>query len=519
MTMRRSVTRRDFLQGASALGLTAGLAPGLGSGPAKAAPARGGHLRIAADGGSLSDVFDPHLALGVDHTTSAIMACYDTLTEISPSGEPVPSLAEGWETSDDGTTWRFKLRSGAEFHNGKSVTPADVIWSLGYHLEENNKFAEGQQIVSNFEKMEADGDTVVLVQKQINFDLPAHLSSFGLLIAPEGTEDWDSGIGSGPYARETWEPGQTFIGKKYANFYRDDQGFVDSVELLNITDPASRSTALLTGSVDAIGSPETKTAGRIAKTDGFDLVAAPGNQHFTTAMRTDVDPFTDNHLRLAVKYGIKRPEIVEKVLGGYGYVGNDHPIGRGTQFFNRDLPQREYDPDKAKYHLKQAGLESVDLTFQTSDGAFSGAVDMGQLMQSSMKPAGINVTIRREPADGYWSNVWLKAPWCAVYWNGRPTVDWMLTTSYISTSSWNDTYFKNETFDQTLVAARTERDQDKRRQMYFDLQEMLHNEGGTTVVAFASYLMAASSKLGHGKVGAYRRLDDSRMARRWWFES
>jgi len=513
-------SRRTFLKHATALGLTATAAGALWSKHAKAAPQRGGHLRVGSAGGATSDTFDPLQSLGTDHVTQAVLACYDTLTEIDGNGIPVPSLAESWETSSDGKTWIFTLRKDVEFHDGKPLTADDVVWSLNQHLSEGNKFAEGQQIIANLDELRADGTSrVVMVQKEVNYDLPSHLSAFGLIIGQEGTQDWNGGVGTGPYILESYEPGVSFAGKRHANFYRDDQGYFDSIELLNVPDAATRSSALRTGAVDIIGQPDNKTAKLLDRLPDFSVLEVPGGQHYTTAMRTDVDPFTDNHIRLAVKYGIKRQEILDKVFGGYGYIGNDHPIGRNVQFFNDDLPQREYDPDKARFHLKQAGLTDIALELTTSDGAFGGAVDMAVLMQNSMKGAGLNVDVKRAPADGYWSEVWLKAPWCCVYWNGRPTVDWMLTSSYVSSSAWNDTYFKNERFDSLLAAARSERDEQKRRAMYFDTQEILHNEGGTTVPVFASFLHALSDKLGHGNVGGSRRMDDSRLARRWWFKA
>ena len=513
-----TMDRRDFMTRAAALGVTTSLASTLWSKAGRAAPKPGGHLRVGADGGATVDSFDPMQALGTDHVTQAVLSCYDTLTEVDGTGTPVPSLATGWDTSADGKTWTFKLPKDAEFHNGKPLTAGDVVWSLNQHLSEANKFAEGKQTIEGLAELKADGkDTVVMVQKEVNFDLPAHLSSFGLIIAPEGTTDWNAGIGTGPYMVEQFDPGVRFVGKRNPNFYRTDQGYFDSVELLNIADSATRSNALRTGSVDVIGQPDTKTAKRLDGLDGFSVLDVPGGQHFTTAMRTDSDPFTDNNIRMAVKYGIKRQEILNKVFGGFGYVGNDHPIGRNVQFYNDALPQREYDPERARFHLKKAGLSEISLTLMTSDGAFGGAVDMSILMQESMKDAGIKVNVERTPGDGYWSEVWLKAPWCCVYWNGRPTVDWMLTSSYISSSSWNDTYFKNERFDSLLAQARGERDQAKRKEMYFETQEILHNEGGTTVVAFASFLHGVSDKLGHGPVGGIRRMDDSRLARRWWF--
>ena len=517
--LRAGMTRRDFMATTASLGLSTTLAGSLWSEARAAAPRKGGRLRAGADGGSTSDSFVPLQALGADHPTLAILSTFDTLTEIDGDGAPQPSLAESWEGAPDGT-WAFKLRKGVEFHDGKPLTAEDVVWSLKQHLSETNKFAEGKQIIENLETLRADGaETVIMKQREVNFDLPTHLSSFGLIIGQAENQDWDAGVGTGPYVKEAFEPGQRYLGRKFANFYREDQGHFDEVEVLNVTDPTARVTGLLSGSLEAIGSPDIATASRLAKAPGFSLVEVPGTQHFTTDMRTDTDPFTDNNIRLAVKYGIKRQEIVDKVLGGYGTIGNDVPISRGQQFYNADLPQREYDPDKAKHHLKRAGLESIDLTFSTSDGAFDGAVDVGVLMQASMAPIGINVEVDRRPADGYWSDVWLKAPWCAVYWNGRPTVDWMLTSTYVSSSPWNSTYFNNQAFETLLKEAPREADEAKRQEMYYEAQRLLYEDGGVVVLAFANILIGRSDTLGHGKVGISRRMDDSRLPRRWWFAS
>ncbi len=515
----RGPSRRDILAGGAALSLAASVT-GLGWAEAKAETAKkGGHLTLGADGGSTTDTFIPLQALGADHATLSILSTFDTLTEMDSEGVPQPSLAESWESSPDGS-WVFHLRKGVEFHDGKSLTAEDVVWSLKQHTAENTKFAEGKQIIDNLEVLRADGaDKVIMKQREVNFDLPTHLSSFGLIIGQAENQDWDAGIGTGPYTKEAFEPGQRYLGRKFANFYRDDQGHFEEVEILNVTDPGARVTGLLSGSLDAIGSPDISVAKRLAKAPGFNLVEVAGTQHFTTDMRTDVDPFTNHNLRQAVKYGIKRQEIVDKVLGGYGSIGNDLPISRNQQFYNKDLPQREYDPDKAKHYMKQAGLEQANLVFSTSDGAFDGAVDTGVLMKESMAPIGIDVEVDRRPADGYWTDVWLKAPWCAVYWNGRPTVDWMLSSTYTSDSPWNSTYFKNATFDQLLADARREADQDKRREMYYEAQRLLYEEGGLVVLAFANILIGQSDKMGHGAVGSSRRVDDSRLPRRWWFKA
>ncbi len=510
------MSRRDFMRSAATAGLSVAMAGGLWSEAQAMTPKKGGSLKAGADGGATTDTFNPLEMAGADHPTMSILSSYDTLTEIDDSGTPQPSLAESWEGNADGT-WAIKLRQGVEFHNGKTLTADDVVWSLNQHLNENNRAAEAQQIVQNFEELRADGpDTVIIKQREVNFDLPTHLSAFALIIGQEGTEDWSAGNGTGPYVKEDWQPGVQFLGKKFANFYRDDQGHFDEVTILNVADPGARMSGLLSNTLHAIGSPETKTAGRLANASGYELVQVSGTQHYTCDMRADMDPFTSASLRNAVKWGINRQEIVDKVLAGYGTVGNDLPISQGQQFYNDQLDQREYDPDKARFHLKQAGFDSIDLTLSTSDGAFGGAVDAAVLMQASMAGAGMNVTVDRRPADGYWSEVWLQVPWCMVYWNGRPTIDWMLSSTYVSDSDWNSSAFRNETFDNLLVTARAEPDEAKRRDMYHEAQRLFWEESGTSVFAFANILIGHSDALAHGPVGVSRRMDDSRLHRRWW---
>ena len=138
--------------------------------------------------------------------------------------------------------------------------------------------------------------------------------------------------------------------------------------------------------MDVINRPDPKTARLLAKVPGIVLTEVPGNQHYTMPMRMDTDPYTNNDIRLAVKYGVPRQEILKKTLGGYGYLGNDHPIGKGQAYFNKDLPQRELDPDRSRFHLKQAGLSELNIELSASDSPWVGAVDAAQLVQEAARP-------------------------------------------------------------------------------------------------------------------------------------
>jgi peptide/nickel transport system substrate-binding protein len=155
-----------------------------------------------------------------------------------------------------------------------------------------------------------------------------------------------------------------------------------------------------------------------------------------------------------------------------------------------DIEQRAYDPEKAAFHFKQSGHEGPIL-LRTSEAAFPGAVEAAQLFQQSAAAAGIPIDVRREPDDGYWSEVWNVQPFCASYWGGRPTQDARYMTSYVSNAEWNDTRFKRPEFDEMVRKARAELDEGRRRALYRDMALMIHDEGGAIIPVFNDYVNAA----------------------------
>jgi peptide/nickel transport system substrate-binding protein len=230
-------------------------------------------------------------------------------------------------------------------------------------------------------------------------------------------------------------------------------------------------------------------------------------------------PFDNNDVRLALKYSLNREALLKTVLRGHGIVGNDHPIGPANQYYASELPQREYDPDKAKFHLKKAGMSNLKVDLSAADAAFDGAVDAAVLYKEHAAKAGIDIKVIREPNDGYWSNVWMKKGWSMCYWGGRPTEDWMFATAYSEGASWNDAFWKHERFNKLLIEARSELDPAKRREMYVELQRIVRDEGGTVVPLFNNFVFAATDKLKHGTIQGNWAQDGHKLYERWWFEA
>jgi len=522
MVAENRLSRRSFLSMAMALGVGA-VAPALYSEAAKAAPKQGGRLRQGLTGGATSDVLDPGQILDSYMINVQFGQLRNNLTEVAANGELVGELAESWEANADATQWAFSIRKGVEFHNGKSLTSEDVVDSLNHHLGEDSKSAAAG-ILNGVAGVKADGPNKVIVNlKGGDADFPFILSDYHILICPsngDGSIDWQSGIGTGGYVLAEHEAGVRTFTKRNPNYWKSGKAHFDEIESLWLEDPVARTTALQTDSVDCIQKVELKTAGRLSKMSGLEVIATTGNKQLTLPMLCDMPPYDNNHVRTALKLIIQRQEWLDKIAFGYGEIGNDNPIGPANIYraTEEELPQRTYDPDKAKWHLKQAGMDSLSVTFHAADTAFAGAVDAGALMRESAKKAGIDINVKREPNDGYWAEVWMKKPWSACYWSGRPTENWMFSQVYAADANWNDTHWQNKRFNELLIQGRAELDPVKRREIYVEMQRIVHNDGGVALPVFLSDVMAVRDRIGMPDViGKNWELDGMKNAERWWF--
>lgn len=234
-----------------------------------------------------------------------------------------------------------------------------------------------------------------------------------------------------------------------------------------------------------------KVASLVGRAPGVTLRSKSSSAQYVFNMFANTAPFDNNDLRLALKLAMNREEMLEKILFGFGSIGNDTPINASYPLYSDDLPQRSYDPEEAAFHFKKSGHDGPIL-LRTSDNSFPGAPDAAQLFQQSAKAAGIDIEIKREPNDGYWSEVWNVQPFCTSYWSGRPTQDAIFSTAFSSQADWNDTRFFNEDFDKMLVAARGELDTAKRKSIYRDMSLMIHEQGGQICPMFNDFIDVTS---------------------------
>lgn len=484
------LSRRHFLHGAAA-GLVVPALAGFAHRAKAETPKRGGHLIVGLDGASTSDTFDPALYLGI-FTQVVGQSLNNTLVEIDEKVEARPALATAWEPNATADSWVIKLRPDVVFHNGKEMTAADVVYSLQYHRQEGSR-SPAKVFLGSIIEIKATGKHEVMVTLDAgNADFPFILGDYHLVIGPADIP-LDKGIGTGPYVLESFQPGVQARLTRNKNYWNSERAFVETVELVAINDPAARIFALKSGNVHLINQVPPRLVSRLEADPTVQIFESAAAAHYALPMRCDTAPFDNNDLRLAIKYAVDREGMLNKILNGRGRIANDQPIPDFDPFF-ANLPQRHYDPDKARFHFQKSGY-SGPLVLSVSDVAFAGCVDAAVLLKESAAPAGIEIQVDSVPADGFWENAWMKKPWSAAYWDGRPTPDMMLSLLYKSDAAWNDTFWKRPNFDKILIAARSELDFGKRKEMYRELQTMIVDDGGQIIPVFNNFIDAGARSI------------------------
>ena len=494
-SLERGASRRDVLAMLMAGGMQAGLAGGaatLATAAHAEAPRKGGRITVASTTSAVNDTLDPARQSNQTDYARGFMF-YNGLTVLDGSLTPRPSLAEEF-TTQDAKTWVFKLRKGVTFHDGKPLTPADVVFSLMRHKDPATA-SRAKVLADQIESATATGPLEVTVRlTSANADLPAILGTYHFHIVKEGTTDFSAGIGTGPYKVKEFKPGVRSIAVRNENYWKANRPYLDEIEFVGIPDESARVNALLSGQLDLIGTVSPRSVERILASGKHGVFETKSVSYTDLIMRRDSGPGSNPDFVLAMKYLLNREQLLKSIQLGRGVVANDQPIAASNRFYFKGLPQRPYDPEKAKFHLQKANVGSAPIAVVASPAA-TNSVEIALVMQHAARQIGLNLDVKRMPADGYWSTHWMKHPIGFGNVNTRPTADLALTLFFKSDAPWNEAGWKNEKFDQLLVAARGETDQAKRAQMYADLQTMIHNEGGIGIPMFISSIDAHNGKL------------------------
>lgn len=373
---RSPLRRREFLRGsagvlaggAGALLLgacgsdagTAGTAATVAAGKPPSTPT--GTLRVAN--------YEPMLTLDPSRTTggdiSVARNIYDSLVRYEPvTGEPVPSLATGWESSDDDREWIFTLRDDVVFHDGEPLDASAVRTSLEYWTGPGSTFAG---LLPTYKEIDDSDPTQVRVVLDAPRSGMLSEQMFVKIASPKAIAKATRGeginadpIGSGPFRFVERGRDGSIVLEAFDGYWGDGP-YLERLELKQIDDLNARVAALLAGDVDmAPHLPPEQVRQLQQQGDRVQFQSADIWQVGYVMLRADIDPLKDPRVRRAINHAIDRETLAKTVLLD--------AVEPADSVYPKTLPgyaaqpdAYRYDPDLARRLLAEAGVEAGDVT-------------------------------------------------------------------------------------------------------------------------------------------------------------
>ncbi|WP_223215458.1 ABC transporter substrate-binding protein [Agrobacterium pusense] len=334
------------------------------------------------------------------------------LVAAGEKGQIRPMLAKEWTVSDDGKTYTFMLRDGVKFHNGETMTAADVQWSLEKLIRDPEfsckTFFDGSRD-AKVETIEAKDNTVVLTLDRpdamfLNYMAQAQCGSTGIVHRASFGDDgkWKAPIATGPFEFGEWKRGQGLTLKKFADYsisgeQPDGYGgrkevLVDEVKYVVVPDTATAVAGLKSGALDVLPYLPPGEAAKLKDEKDFAIVAAPHGGLVTMLFQT-ADPLMSKvEMRQAVIAALDTPQIVDSVTYGLG-VPNNSLVASGSLYHTAAQDKGyTYDPDAVKALLAKAGYKGEKINILTNRRSAIN-YDTAIIAQAMLQSAGINAEI------------------------------------------------------------------------------------------------------------------------------
>jgi len=440
---------------------------------------------------------DPHQITDYN-SIRATMPMFETLTQFAPgTTEIIPGLAKSWEVSDDGLVYTFHLRKGVTFHDRTSLTAEAVKFNIDRQLDpehpyhDTGVFAYAEFTFGMVESVSVEDDFTV--QFKLKYPFAPFLRNMAMasaaIISPEAIKRYGSDIainpvGTGPFRFKEWVPGVRIVLERNENYW-GEPATLDGLVFRPIVNPQSRLAALEAGEVDFIVNPPPEDVERLRANPNFQVVAKLGQHTWWVALNCQRPPFDNVLVRQAVHYAIDKKAIVEGILRNTGIVANN-PLPPNVWSYTEDVKIYSYNPDLAKQLLSQAGYPNgftVDFWVPESGSGMQQPVEMATAIQAYLAQIGITARIQTWEWGTYLDKVFQPdytqvAEMHEMSWimdNGDPDnfLYILLSGEQWPPAGFNESFYKNEQVDKLLAQARTELDQEKRKELYIQAQKLI----------------------------------------------
>src|SRR5438270_296722 len=480
-----------------------------GPGGAAAAPQKGGQVIVGLS--QEPTVFNP-LKPHIEVDRGVHMCLFDALWRMNPQGQFVPNLAAAIPTvenggiSKDGLQYTIHLRRGVTWHDGAPFTAADVEFT--YQLIMNPKFDAATRVGYDGIASLTTPDPATVVLKLSKPYAPMLALWSDTYIVPKhvlgSVTDLNNNvfdtkpIGTGAFTFGERVAGDHITLEANRKFYGAGP-YLDRVIFKYVPDLTVMFTRFQTGDIDVTGIQgitvdHFEEAKRLK---GVTLHTGPTNFVEYLWFNLGRPQFQDKAVREALYLGMDKQSYIQRIYYGVPPVSESY-LAPSSWAFNPDLPKHEYNPDKAKARLEEAGWKvggdgiraknGVRLSFSNSTTAGNKVREQAQaFLQQNWKAIGVDMQIKDMPAAVVWGDYFFKSQFDSVTvgWNiwgeagGDPNVLNWFGSGYIPVKSGkgsNTTQYVNEKMDRLAEEGVSVVGQEKRKPIYRQIQAILRED-------------------------------------------
>lgn len=317
---------------------------------------------------------------------------FEGLTRFGSDGSVLPALAKSWEISDDGLTYTFMLNSGVTFHDGSEMNADDVKFSLDRAMATDSTNAQ-KQLFANIESVANVDGAAVITLKSADGNMLFNLAwGDAVIVAPESAETLATApVGTGPFKFKNWVQGDQIVIEKNTEYWGEPVK-LETATFKFISEPTAAFAAMMAGDVDAF--PVYPAPENLAQLDAdprFSVVLGSTEGETILSTNNKLPPLDNVLVRQAIAHAIDRSAIIDGAMYGYGTPIGTHFAPHNPAYV--DLTGKsEYDPEKSKALLKEAGLEDgFTTTLKLPPPAY--ARRGGEIIASQLRAVGITVEI------------------------------------------------------------------------------------------------------------------------------
>ncbi len=442
---------------------------------------------------------------------------FNTLVRKNENFEYVGELANEINTSEDGTTITFTLRDGVKFHNGKEFTSADIKYTFD-ELFNSNGYKSGAffdtvggKRVAHISSLETpDPRTVVFKVGRSALKNQLLSNLVAIPIIPEGTaaQQKDSPVGSGPFKFVAFDQSQNIVEMAANPDYWEGAPTVQKIRLKTVTDASSLQAELQTGAVDIAPLPSNlppDSLKSLGNNPNLNVEQFDGSNIQYVGLNTQSPPLNNPKVRQAIAYAVDREKIISELLLGQAKVA--HSILPTQSWAYTPGTKYNYDPQKSKQLLQEAGYKNEPIVFKYSSGN-SAVNQYVQAIHISLTGAGLNVsleqlepgTLRTQLAQGQFqmnTGVWIGGNQDPIFLKD------LFTTGRIpseTVSCCNRSRYSNPEVDNLLESAINEIDREKAKQAYTQAWDIISRDMPLLPLWYPANMVVANKRIGNIKV-------------------